>query len=415
MAGRLRLAATGVQDEWLTGEPQFSYFLTNFKRHSKFAFDYVESQFDGDIDFDKTITCRVPGDKGDLVKNLMLKITLKDPTPDSGGANNNIWCPSVITHLIEHADLLIGGQPIERLTGEYIYMHQQLYNTSDDIDQTLYFLNGHGNILSYASGTNYTYFLELPFYFYRNPSLAIPTCALTKQVVEVRIKLRPLKELIFGGSFAGDVAEIPKFSMDTEFVYVSPDESNFLKSRPLDYLITQVQMSKFKMKAGDNTKSVMLNFKHPVKELFFVSQSDTAFANNYPTEFNTITNAELRFNNEVVFNRDGKFLAYEQSLNHHVNSPNSSAITPGAPFGVAGRFGPGKFGMYSFSLKPEVYYPTGQVNMSRISHKLFKITIEGLRDANNNVKYADSDSETRVYAVNYNVLRINSGLAGLKF
>jgi hypothetical protein len=174
-------------------------------------------------------------------------------------------------------------------------------------------------------------------------------------------------------------------------------------------------MSKFKMKAGDNTKSVMLNFKHPVKELFFVSQSDRAFANNYPTEFNTIINTELRFNNEVVFNRDGKFLGYEQSLNHHVNSPNSSAITPGAPFGVAGRFGPGKFGMYSFSLKPEVYYPTGQVNMSRISHKLFKITIEGLRDANNNVKYADSDSETRVYAVNYNVLRINSGLAGLKF
>ena len=71
--------------------------------------------------------------------------------------------------------------------------------------------------------------------------------------------------------------------------------------------------------------------------------------------------------------------------------------------------------MYSFSLKPEDYYPTGQVNMSRISHKLFKITIEGLRDANNNVKYVDSDSETRVYAVNYNVLRINSGLAGLKF
>ena len=84
MAGRLRLAATGVQDEWLTGEPQFSYFLTNFKRHSKFAFDYVESQFDGDIDFDKTMSyVRVPGDKGDLVKNLTLKITLKDPTPDS--------------------------------------------------------------------------------------------------------------------------------------------------------------------------------------------------------------------------------------------------------------------------------------------------------------------------------------------
>jgi hypothetical protein len=269
--------------------------------------------------------------------------------------------------------------------------------------------------LSYASGTNYTYFLELPFYFYRNPSLAIPTCALTKQVVEVRIKTRPLKELIFGGSFPNDIAAIQKFSMDTEFIYVSPDESNFLKSRPLDYLITQVQMSKFKMKAGDTTKSVMLNFKHPVKELFFVSQSDVSFQNNYPNEYNTITNAELRFNNEVVFKQNMKFLAYEQSLKHHVNSPSSSVITPGAPFGASGRFGPAKFGMYSFSLKPEVYYPTGQVNMSRIAHKMLKITIEGPRDANNNVKFVESDNDTRIYAVNYNILRINSGLAGLKF
>ena len=409
MAGRLRLAATGVQDEWLTGEPQFSYFLTKFKRHSKFSFDFIESQFNGNIDFDSTITCRIPGDKGDLVKNLTLKITLQDPTPD-GGTNNNIWCPSVITHLIEHADLLIGGQLIERITGEYIYMHQQLYNTSDDIDQTIYFLTGHGNILSYASGTNYTYFLELPFYFYRNPSLAIPTCALTKQVVEVRIKTRPLSELMFGGPQGDEIASIPKFSMDTEFIYVSPDESNFLKSRPLDYLITQVQMSKFKMKAGDNTKSVMLNFKHPVKELFFVSQSDVSFQNNYPNEYNTITNAELRFNNEVVFNQNTKFLAYEQSLKHHVNSPYSGTNTPGAPFstgGVLDKFGPAKFGMYSFSLKPEVYYPTGQVNMSRIAHKLLKITIDP--------KFVASDSDTRIYAVNYNILRINSGLAGLKF
>jgi len=406
MAGRLRLAATGVQDEWLTGEPQFSYFLMNFKKHSKFAFDFVESQFDGEIDFDKIITCRVPGDKGDLVRNLTLKITLQDPTPD-GGSNDNIWCPSVITHLIEYAELLIGGQTIQKITGEYIYMHQQLYNTDDDVDQTLYFLNGHGNILSYASGTNYTYFLELPFYFYRNPSLAIPTCALTKQLIEVRIKTRPLSELTFGGSLPGDVASIPKFSMDTEFIYVTPEESGFLMSRPLDYVITQVQMSKFKMKSGENTKAVMLNFTHPVKELFFVSQSEVSFQNNYPNEYNTITNVELRFNNELVFSRDTKFMVYEQALKHHVNAPFSDTITPGSPFGSSNRFGPAKFGMYSFAMKPEMPYPTGQVNMSRVAHKLLKIQI--------NPKYADSDNNTRVYAVNYNVLRIESGLAGLKF
>ena len=391
MSGRLRLAATGIQDQWLTGDPQFSYFLMNFKRHTKFAIDYVESQFDGDIDFGKVIECRIPNDKGDLVRNLTLKVTLTDPLPDTLG-NNRYWSPSIISHLIEYAELLIGGQPIERITGEYMYIHQQLYNTDDDTKQTLYFLNGHGGTPLTYSG-EYTYFMDLPFYFYRNPTLAIPTCALTKQLVEVRIKTRPLSELVFGGTPAGVTASINKFSLDTEFIFLTNDERNFLMSRPIDYVITQLQMSQFVMKAGENKRSVMLNFSHPVKELFFVSQSEEAVRDNDPRYYNNIKNVELRFNNEVVFNRNSKFLAYEQSLRHHVNAPSASDTA--------------KFGMYSFSLKPEAHYPTGQVNMSRISHKLFTIEVDPINAVDNN--------NTRVYAVNYNVLRIESGLAGLKF
>jgi hypothetical protein len=412
MAGRLRLAATGVQDEWLTGEPQFSYFLANFKRHSKFAFDYVESQFDGDIDFDKSIICKIPGDKGDLVRNMTLKITLSDPKPDDGDENDMVWSPSVITHMIEYAELLIGGQPIQRLTGEYIYMHQQLHNTNDDIEQTLYFLNGHGNFLSYADP--YTYFLDLPFYFYRNPSLAIPTCALTKQVVEVRIKLKPLIDVVRNISatdpadnFLDANASIKKFSLDSEFVYLTEEERSFLMTRPLDYVITQVQMSKFVMKPGENKKSVMLNFRHPVRELLFVSQNELAYLLNMSNYYNSIVNAELRFNNEVVFNRDGLFLEYEQALKHHVNVPSFETLTTQTFNGVKPILGPSKFGTYSFAMKPELPHPTGQVNMSRISHKLFTIEISPINSVYENT--------TRIYAVNYNVLHIASGLAGLKF
>lgn len=411
MAGRLRLAATGIQDEWLTGEPQFSYFLMNFKRHTKFAFDFVESQFDGNIDFGQTVTCRIPGDKGDLLRNMTLKVTLSDPKPDDGGENDLVWSPSVITHLIEHAELLIGGQPIEKITGEYIYMYQQLNSTNDDIEQTLYFLTGHGNYLSYAN--EYTYFLDLPFYFYRNPSLAIPTCALTKQIVEIRIKTRPLNELVrnIGAADAEGIsdvtASINKFSLDTEFVYVTPEERGYIMSRPLDYIITQVQLAKFIMKPGENKKSVMLNFQHPVKELFFVSQSKQASSNNLPNYYNEIVNTELRFNNEVVFNRDGLFLSYEQALKHHVNAPSALDFTPEEINGSTRRLGPSKFGIYSFSLKPDMPYPTGQVNMSRISHKLFTIEIDPI--------HAAFENDTRVYAINYNLLRIESGLAGLKF
>ena len=425
MAGRLRLAATGIQDRWLTGEPQFSYFLMNFKRHTKFSIDYIESQFDGDIQFGRTVECTLPGDTGDLIKNMTLKVTLEDPQPDAPSINSSVWCPGVISHLVEYAELLIGGQVIEKITGEYISMHQQLHNTDDDVNQTLYFLNGHLRQLPYTQ--TYTYFMDIPFYFYRNPTLAIPICALTKQRVSVRIKIRRLQELVFGGETTfnqyfnpgglddgddalGDGLEdryerdisgvIKQFSLDTDVVYLNEDERNFLMTRPIDYVITQVQMSQFKMGVGEFEKSVMLHFKHPVKELLFVSQSEADSSNNTPIDMNEIVSTELRFNNEVVFNQREKFLTYEHSLKHYINSPFVFEHPTLRNIYYT-------FGVYSFSLNPERHYPTGQVNMSRISHKLFKIKI--------NPFYSDAASHTRIYAVNYNILSIESGLAGLKF
>ena len=351
MAGRLRLAATGVQDQWLTGEPQFSYFLINFKRHTKFSIDYVENQFDGDIQFGRTVECTLPGDTGDLIKNMTLKVTLEDPQPDDPTINSSVWCPGVISHLVEYAELLIGGQVIEKITGEYISMHQQLHNTDDDVNQSLYFLNGHLRQLPYTQ--TYTYFMDIPFYFYRNPTLAIPICALTKQRVSVRIKIRRLQELVFGGKtqfdsvfnktpdtidalgdglpdvYERDISGVIKqFSLDTDVVYLSDDERNFLMTHPLDYVITQVQMSQFKMKIGEVEKSVMLNFKHPVKELLFISQSETDKLNNIPMDTNEIVSAELRFNNEVVFNQSGKFFTYEQPFKYYINSPLLDNLPP---------------------------------------------------------------------------------------
>ena len=373
MSGRLQIAATGVQDVWLTGEPQFSYFLLQFKRHTKFAIDYVDVQYDNfELDFGKTFNFRIPSDKGDAIRNLTLKVTLGDPS------TGYEWIPSIMSNMIESAELLIGGQMIEKITGEYIYMHQQMYNSSDDAEQTVYFLTGHGYALGFPD--EYTYFVDLPFYFYRFSNLSIPTCALTKQNVEVRVKLKPLSTLVTGDNPEQAIAQIKRFSLNTEFIFLSEPERNFLKTRPLDYVITQLQLSSFVMEAGDTTKSVMLNFSHPVKELLFTATSEVGY--------NKISNITLKFNNQIVFSGDHNFLGYEMFLNHHVNQP------------VDGN----NFYIYSFSMKPEMYYPTGQVNMSRISHKLLTIETETTESKN-----------IRIYAINYNILRIASGIAGLKF
>ena len=82
-AGRLRLAATAGVDAWITGDATYSHFLQRFKRHTKFAIETVETRFDGRVDFDGEVSCRVPVTKGDLIRNVALKIVLSDPTPVS--------------------------------------------------------------------------------------------------------------------------------------------------------------------------------------------------------------------------------------------------------------------------------------------------------------------------------------------
>ena len=413
----LKLAAVGAVDTWLTSEPTYSHFLQRFRRHTRFSIETIESPFDGEVDFGGEVSCRVPQNKGDLIKNVTVKIALTDPTPDSEGRNDVYWTPSIISHLIEHADLVIGGQTIQRITGEYIFMHQQLNNSFDEVDQSVYFLTGHGNFLRYSDGA-YLYYVDLPFYFYREPSLAIPCCALTKQLVEVRIKFRPLNKLLWYTAPADippDVtAKIANLSLDCEFVYVGDEERRYFMTRPLSYQIQQLQMSSFKIDKDQTKREVMLKFRHPVREMFFTSTSDYADEINTPFDYDTIKRVTLRFNNEIVFDKTHKELAYLEPMRKYINSPfvrpslmfdtkSTTIDATGAAYALKG-----DFGVHAFAIRPlDRTSASGSVNFSRIVHKLLTIEIEHL--------YANYDSTVRVYAVNHNTLTIASGLAGLKF
>ena len=269
-------------------------------------------------------------------------------------------------------------------------MYNQIHNNHDDTDQSLYFLSGHGNYIPVSYDWDYS--VMLPFYFFRHPSLALPSCAITKQLVEVEIKFRKLEDITVTYTTSSGAIEDPpsdvsssikKVSLITDFFYITENEKNFLLSRPIEYVITQIQLSQFKMKPGETKKSGMLNFKNPVKEMFFLAISDDVF------KYNPIKNVTMKFNNNTIIDADNLMLSYEQPLKYYTGTTENN------------------FGVYSFSIKPETYYPTGQVNMSRIAHNLIEIELDSPDSIFGHKVY--------VYAVNYNVLHVESGLGGLKF
>jgi hypothetical protein len=65
--------------------------------------------------------------------------------------------------------------------------------------------------------------------------------------------------------------------------------------------------------------------------------------------------------------------------------------------------------VYSFALQPELHQPSGTCNLSRIDNTTLLLTVSS------NAVGTDKSSTVRIYATNYNVLRIMSGMGGLAY
>ena len=73
--------------------------------------------------------------------------------------------------------------------------------------------------------------------------------------------------------------------------------------------------------------------------------------------------------------------------------------------------GPGVY-MYSFAVKPEEHQPSGSCNFSRIDTATIVMSLDGSQRIDQDT---DTTFDVRVYAVNYNILRIMSGMGGLAY
>jgi hypothetical protein len=106
---------------------------------------------------------------------------------------------------------------------------------------------------------------------------------------------------------------------------------------------------------------------------------------------NPTVNAKLQLNGHDRFSqRDGRYFNLVQPFQHHERVPSTG------------------INVYSFGLKPEEHQPSGTCNMSRIDNATLHLTLSSL------IK-SDNAAKVRVYATNYNVLRIMSGMGGLAY
>lgn len=290
---------------------------------------------------------------------------------------------SVGTWLIDRAELVIGGQTIQTLTGEFIEIYNDLYVPYEN-QPGLKLLTG-----KYDTGTQIyppgrTYFTNLPFYFFQNPGLYVPLVSLGRQDVEIHVTFRNLQDLTAVNT--SSITTPLTATIITEYVYLAEPEINWFKNSQIDYLIQQCQYQEFDLPAQFTSAIFNLEFINPIREVFFIIQLD----GTTPYQYSDLNSLAMNFNASEAFTADVTDALYLNSIEpfeHYTNYPTRN------------------FYMYSFTNQANTPKPYGQVNFSRIRDIFIQL----------NTNAYSSPKQMRVIGINYNILRIKDGIAGLMF
>lgn len=182
--GLIQLVAYGIQDVFLTKDPQVTFFKKVYRRHTNFSIEPIPQFFSHKPNFGKKATAVLSRKAGDLIHHIYLTITLpKVPRFfDSDGLLDPVakfaWVKKIGYALIKTVDIEIGGRVIDRHYGEWLNIWSEIAGPRDnininkmigDIEEVTSFTNGKESTILYV---------PLQFWFCRASGLSLPVIAL---------------------------------------------------------------------------------------------------------------------------------------------------------------------------------------------------------------------------------------------
>jgi hypothetical protein len=347
--------------------------------------------------------------------------------------------------LPQQIEVEIGGQIIDRHYGEWLYLWETLtadFDTSMKLDTMVGGQYG-GTTSSFqtCNGRTNVLYIPLQFWFNRNPGLALPLIALQYHEVRFNITLGDATSLVTAESdgwttisaAAANLPAIKDMALYLDYVYLDVDERRRFAQESHEYLIDQLQYTG-EQQITTSSARIDLTLNHPVKELVWVFQDsrrmdcgDTTLTNSQSreTDFSgdgtasnflmpftyddIVDRARLQINGQDRFDeRYGDYFWKVQPYQHHTGG--GAAGWARAVYG--GDYNP--INVYSFAIQPEEHQPSGTCNFSRIDNATLVFDSVTSGGAGTYPSKA-TPYNFRIYAVNYNVFRVMSGMGGLAY
>ena len=429
--GLMQLVAYGAQDIYLTGQPQITFFKSVYRRHTNFAVESILQTINGSVASSSRVSVTISRN-GDLLKNLWCVFAPNLLVTATTGA-----VASDLGHaILQQLEIEIGGQLIDRQYGLWLSVWRDLtemnptgsqgemdtaggeppLNQQALVPSTRYqrMAYTHQSILATTSTTNAPTeaYIPMRFWFCRNPGLAIPLIALQYHEVKFNITFAPSSSYVFSGS--SNIAAC-NFTVYADYVYLDTTERRQFAQNAHEYLIDQLQFQQEASSGTSQTNTIRLNFNHPVKELIWCGQPLATLASQGSSEdvlgpatpapivsatggivtSGAIPAATSQLTSKIILNGTDRFTA--RNIKYFTRNQVWDCHTGFGATGVSDAIA-----LYSFALRPEEHQPSGTCNFSRIDTAQLYFA-------------GDYINALTIFAVNYNVLRIMSGMGGLAY
>ena len=353
--GVAQLVAIGAQDAHLVGNPEVSFFRSQYKRHTNFSTTVERQVIQGNPAAGGMSSIRFER-KGDLLSYVYLtrKSTFTDDSRIAAYFNSTD---------ISKVELLIGGQVIDTIDDQF----------SLEIATPL--LSSTFSKISISTGGTeqgrYRKMYPLNFWFCEHFQSALPLICLQYHDVEIRITWGPLLSQYS-----------PSFEVWAKYIYLDTSERENLVKNPQNMLIYQNQKA-----IASRTNIQELNFNHPVK---FLASTSNLFDGSPNNEF-----IKLQINGIDIGDSKPQDPHYTRAPYHyHTDTTYASSGISDTDIYSRSKF------LYPFCLNTNKLQPTGTLNFSRL---------DSARLIGSNVFTSD------VYGVNYNILKIQNGMGGLLY
>jgi hypothetical protein len=406
----LQLVATGSQDTFITTNPQITFFVAQYKRHSNFSVEPIEQTFNGTIDWGKRIQTTIARN-GDLISACILEITM------TRNSNASAQWKHAAEALLQDVTLEIGGTQIDKHYRDWFRIYDELYRSGDvkDSYRRLTAWNDED-----VTGTTRKFFLPLIFYFNRTLGQALPMIALAYHEVKLTINLSNTAVMEAAGV---DTSKGLNLQLYVDYVYLDETERNRFAHAKHELLIEQLQYT------GDDaisvngaSQNIRINLNHPCKYLVWVCKKDDDVYGEFTVNGLDKEGAAVIDSCKLQLNGHDRFTSRSGVYFQQVTAHQAFCAKP-----KAGIY------LYSFAVSPrDAVQPSGSLNFSRIDNANLQLTFKNPASATYDPASGqpapfDVDplhtcpfeaKEFKVfslYAVNLNVLRISGGLAGLGY